>query len=110
MRANMPKFGKRTPFTRSYFTDFEAAYGDDPHGKSKRKDQGEAGRFRCFSRAWIAERSDSLDIAWLKDDSAEDAADLPEPAVLAQEAMSELDAAMAELQGILAELGDEVVE
>lgn len=33
------------------------------------------------------ERADSLDIAWLKDDNAEDAADLPEPAVLAQEAM-----------------------
>ena len=110
MRANMPKFGKRTPFTRSYFTEFEAAYGDDPLGGSERKDQGEAGRFRCFTRTWIAERSDSLDIAWLKDDSAEDTADLPEPAVLAQEAMGELEAALLELQGILTELGDEVLE
>ena len=110
LRANMPKFGKRTPFTRTYFADFEAAYGDDPHGASPRIDQGESGRFRCFSREWIQERGDSLDIAWLKDDSAEDAADLPEPAVLAQEAMSELEAALAELQGILAELGEEVAE
>lgn len=110
MRANMPKFGKRTPFTRSYFTEFEAAYGDDAFGDSKRKDQGETGRFRSFTRKWIAERSDSLDIAWLKDDSAEDAADLPEPAVLAQEVMGELEAALAELQGILAELGEEVAE
>ena len=51
-----------------------------------------------------------MDIAWLKDDSATDAQDLPEPAVLAQEAMSELEAAMEELQSILAELGEEVVE
>ncbi len=109
LRANMPKFGKRTPFTRAYFTEFEAAYGADPLGAAARTDQGEAGRFRCFTRESIAARSDSLDIAWLKDDSVEDAADLPEPAALAQEAILELEAAVAELQGILAELGDEVV-
>ena len=63
-------------------------------------------RFRSFSREWIRERGDSLDIAWLKDDNAEDAADLPEPAVLAQEAMEELEGALAELQAILAELGE----
>ena len=107
MRANMPKFGKRTPFTDSYFTEFEKAYGDDPLGGSKREDQGEAGRFRCFTRKSIADRNDNLDIAWLKDDSAEDVTDLPEPAVLAQDAINELEAALAELQGILAELGDE---
>ena len=110
MRANMPKFGKRTPFTRSYFTEFEQAYGDDPLGNSARVDQGETGRFRCFSREWIAGRSHSLDIAWLKDESAEDAADLPEPAVLAQEAITELEAALVELQGILIELGEEGAE
>ena len=49
---------------------------------------------------------DSLDISWLKDDSAEDAADLPEPAVLAREAMEELNGALAELEAILAELGE----
>ena len=110
MRANMPKFGKRTPFTRAHFTDFQAAYGTDPHAIAARTDQGESGRFRSFSRAAIAERNDSLDIAWLKDDSAEDAADLPEPAVLAQEAMDELELALADLQAFLAELGDEVAE
>lgn len=110
MRANMPKFGKRTPFIRSHFDAFEAAYGDDPHGTSTRTDQGEVGRFRCFSREWIAGRSHSLDIAWLKDESTEDAADLPEPAILAQEAVTELEAALAELQGIIAELGEEVME
>ena len=108
MRANMPKFGKRTPFTRRHFADFEAAYGDDVHGDGERTDHGEAGRFRSFSREWIAKRSDNLDITWLKDDSVEDTADLPEPALLAQEAMVELEAAFAELQAILVELGEEV--
>jgi len=106
LRANMPRFGKRTPLTRAHFAEFEAAYGPDPLGTAPRTDQGESGRFRCFTRDWIKERGDSLDIAWLKDDNAEDAADLPEPAVLAQEAMGELEGALAELQAILKELGE----
>jgi type I restriction enzyme M protein len=107
MRANAPKFGKRTPLTDAYFKDFIAAYGEDPKGKSSRQDQGEQGRWRSFSREWIAnEKGDSLDIAWLKDDSTEDAADLPEPTVLAREALAELNGAIEELEGILAELGE----
>ena len=53
---------------------------------------------------------DSLDISWLKDEGAEDAADLPEPAVLAREAVEELNGALAELEAILAELGEPVTE
>jgi len=112
LRANMPSFGKRTEFNRSYFTDFEKAFGSDPLGASaslkKRKETGEAGRFRRFTRDWIAERGDNLDIAWLKDDSETAAEDLPEPEALAEEALGELEAAMADLRSILIELGDEV--
>ena len=107
MRANAPRFGKRTPLTREHFQDFIAGYGEDPNGLSARVDQGESGRWRRFSRDWIREeKGDSLDIAWLKDDAAEDAADLPEPAVLAREAMDELNGALEELEAILAELGE----
>jgi len=112
LRANMPSFGKRTLLMRSHFADFELAFGDDPLGGSaslaKRVDTGEEGRFRKFSRDWIAERGDNLDIAWLKDENADNNSDLPEPAILAQEAIGELEAALAELRGILKELGEEV--
>ncbi len=64
MRTNAPSFGKRTPFTRAHFADFEKAFGADPLGKSKRKDQGETGRFRKFTREEIAKRGDNLDITW----------------------------------------------
>lgn len=111
LRANMPQFGKRTPLTRDHFTPFETAFGKDPLGNpaalKQRKDEGETGRFRKFNRDWIAQRDDSLDIAWLKDDSAESSADLPEPAVLATEALSEMEAIMNDLRGILAELGND---
>ena len=50
MRANMPAFGKTTPLTVEDFAEFEKAYGNDPNGKAKRKDQGEEGRWRCFTR------------------------------------------------------------
>ncbi|QSB02306.1 N-6 DNA methylase [Methylomonas sp. EFPC1] len=111
LRANMPQFGKRTQLTEQHFAEFEAAFGNDPSGSSaslaNRIDQGETGRFRKFTREQIAERGDSLDISWLKDDNATEAQDLPEPVELAQEAMSELDAAMEELRGILEQLGME---
>lgn len=112
MRANMPQFGKRTELKDNHFADFEKAYGTDPLGSAaslaKRIDTGELGRFRRFTRTEIADRNDSLDISWLKDDSVEDAADLPAPEVLAQKAMGELEAALAELQGIIDMLGVEV--
>jgi type I restriction enzyme M protein len=112
LRANMPQYGKRTQLARSHFTEFENAFGDDPLGypKSlkKRDDTGEQGRFRRFTREWIAERGDSLDISWIKDESEGAMDEMPEPAMLAQEAMGELEAAFEELRGILAELGEEV--
>ena len=114
LRANMPQYGKRTPLTREHFSEFEAAFGKDPLGSpaalKKRKDTGETGRFRKFTRQWITERDDSLDISWLKDDSAESSADLPEPAILAASAMQEMEAIMNDLRGILAELGEDIEE
>jgi type I restriction enzyme M protein len=111
LRANMAQFGKRTLLTREHFKEFEAAFGKDPLGSAKslakRKDAGDTGRFRKFTRDWIAERGENLDIAWLKDDSDASQDELPEPAVLAREAMAELEEAFEELRGILAELGED---
>ena len=50
----------------------------------------------------------NLDIFWLKDEREEENGELPEPAILAQEAIRELEAAIAELQGILQELGEDI--
>jgi type I restriction enzyme M protein len=110
LRANMPAFGKRTPLTREHFAEFEAAYGPDPLGLAPRTATGPEGRWQCFSREEIAGRGDSLDLAWLKDDSADSASELPEPAELAREAMGELEGALDDLRAILAELGEELEE
>jgi type I restriction enzyme M protein len=105
MRTNMPAFGKRTPFTRAHFAEFEAAYGEDSGGKSKRKDGGETGRWRRFTREDVAKRGDNLDIAWLKDDSVTDHAALPEPEEIAAQIVAQLQTALEEMQGLQEELG-----
>ncbi|MGA4505930.1 N-6 DNA methylase [Citrobacter portucalensis] len=129
LRTNMPSFGKRTPFTEQHLQPFETVYGEDPHGLSPREegewsfnaeesevadseenkntDQHQAtSRWRKFSREWIrTAKSDSLDISWLKDKDSIDADSLPEPDVLAAEAMSELVQALSELDALMRELG-----
>ncbi|UWM64769.1 type I restriction-modification system subunit M [Enterobacter sp. CP102] len=129
LRTNMPSFGKRTPFTEQHLKAFEEVFGDDPHGNSPRA-EGEwsfnaseidvadseenqdiaqhltTSRWLKFSRDWIrTAKSDSLDISWMKDKDSIDADSLPEPDVLAAEAMSELVQALGELDALMRELG-----
>jgi len=92
---------KDRPLTPAHFAEFEKCYGDDPNGKSKRKDLGEEGRFRKFSTADVKKRDYKLDITWLKDESLEDAEDFPEPQDLAAEAITELEAVVDDLREIV---------
>jgi type I restriction enzyme M protein len=105
LRTNAPAFGKRTPFTIEYLKPFVDAFGADPTGKSKRKDQGEAGRFRAFTRDEIARRNDNLDLSWLKDDNAHDETDAGEPEEIAAEIRVELEGALADLAALEELLG-----
>jgi type I restriction enzyme M protein len=111
LRTNIPVFGKRTPLTLDHFAEFMAAYGKDPYGKAKRKDGGEAGRWRKFSRKEIAERGDNLDVTWLRDEGVTHSDDLPEPEEVAAEIMERLRVAMEEMEA-LSELlvGENMVE
>lgn len=113
LRANMPQFGKRTVFSASHLAEFCAAVGDDLTRVDETARQAfidqhgnpDTCRLRCFSRAEIAAKDDSLDLSWIRDDSSEDSANLPEPDVLISAALEEMAGAMSELQAILVELG-----
>lgn len=124
MRANMPAFGKRTPFTRDYFCTppdapasqprdkFEDVFGNDPRGgpaaMAARQDTGEAGRWRRFTREQIALRGDNLNITWLEDSSGAATDRKGEnPARVAGLALRELNAAVSELRALLDELGED---
>ena len=101
-RSNVPGITKKErPLTRKHFKEFEVCYGKDPNGMSERNDLGENGRFRKFHISEIKERDYKLDITWLKDESLENAEDLPEPEVLATEAISELEAVVDDLRDII---------
>jgi type I restriction-modification system DNA methylase subunit len=101
-RSNVPGITKKDrPLTAQHFAEFEKCYGKDPNGLSKRTDTGEAGRFRKFHISEIKERGYKLDVTWLKDDSLEDADELPEPQDLATEAVTELEAVIDDLKEII---------
>lgn len=102
----MPSFGKRTPLTFEHFADFITCYGDDPNGTAPRTDQGEEGCWRCFSREFITQRGENLDISWLRDESLQSADDLPEPEEIAATIMEKLAIAMMEMEALTALLED----
>jgi type I restriction enzyme M protein len=104
LRANMPAFGKTSPLTPAHFAEFEQAFGDDPHGRGARRDEGEEGRFRRFSRADIAARGDNLDLAWLRDVSNDPEDSLSEPEELIGAILGHLRSALAEIEILSEEL------
>jgi type I restriction enzyme M protein len=113
LRANMQQFGKRRVLTEEHFKEFIKCYGKKVDGSSKREENENIARWRCFSRVDITKKDDSLDLAWIRDEDSEDVANLPEPDILINEAMEEMAGAMRDLKAILVELGsaedDEVV-
>lgn len=100
LRANMDAFGKTRPLTVDDFKLFEKAFGKDPYGKAKRKDEGEEGRFRFYTREQIAARNDNLDIAWLRDTSGDPEDELTEPEDLAVAITAHLKAALEEIDNL----------
>ncbi len=102
-RSNVEGVTKKDrPLSDKHFEEFEKCYGKDPNGQSKRKDLGEEGRFRKFHIKEVQQRDYKLDINWLKDESLDDADSLPEPQILATEAITELEAVVDDLREVLA--------
>jgi type I restriction enzyme M protein len=110
MRSGAPAYGKTNPLKPADFADFVRAFGKDPLGHAKRKDQGETGRFRRFTRKEITARGDSLDIAWLKDASAEAEDGLETPADIAAAIEGHLASALEQARGLVEDLGTGATE
>mgnify|MGYP001799446227 CR=1 FL=1 len=98
LRTNMPKFGKRTPFTEAHFADFEKAYA----AKDRKKIKDE--RWSSISREEITKKNDSLDLGLIADESIAKTEDIGEPLDIAEAALSELAAITEELNAIIKEL------
>jgi len=103
-RSNVPGITKKDrPLTPEHFKEFERCYGADPFGRSKRDpSHSKEDRWHSFSIDEVKGRDYKIDgLKWLKDDSLDDADELPEPDELATDAIAELKAAMGGLNNIL---------
>lgn len=115
-RTNVPGITKKDrPLTPEHFVEFETCYGADPNGRAKRQEsdspagEGWLGgdRWRRFSIAEVKDRRFKLDgFKWLKDEDLENSDDLPEPEDLAADAVAELQAAVEDLNAVLAALAN----
>lgn len=91
---------KTNPLKREDLDDFVKCY--NPENRHQRK---ETERFKVFAYDDLIKRDKaSVDIFWLKDESLEDSANLPDPDVIAAEIVEELQAALDEFALIAADL------
>ena len=101
-RTNQHFTLKQNPLRPEHLAEFVEGYKPG----RPRSERVESERFKAFSYEELAARDKTnLDLVWLKDDSLEDAADLPAPEVLAREIAEELEAALGEVEAIVAALG-----
>jgi type I restriction enzyme M protein len=103
-RTNQHFTQKQNPLRREHLQDFVDCYKTGERNKRKESD-----RFKKFTYdELIARDKTNLDIFWLKDDSLEDAANLPAPDVLAIEIVEDLEVAIEEMRAVIAALGQDI--
>lgn len=100
LRTNMHFTRKENPLRREHLDDFVQCY--QAADRSNRK---ETDRFHRFTYDELLTRDKvSLDLLWLRDESLEDASNLPDPAVIAAEIVEDLEAALAQFTEIATSL------
>jgi len=120
LRTNKHFTLKTSPLRRDDLNEFVDLYNAANRNQRKATWSAEAdattgtgpdGRWRVYSYGeLIARDKASLDIFWLKDDSLADSDNLPPPAVIAQEIVEDLQAALEQFKLIAGDLGAEVLE
>ncbi len=107
-RTNIHHTLKKNPLKLEDLRDFITLY--NPKNRNKRKEiynpeTNPEGRWRKFTyEEIIARDKTSLDITWLKDKSLADLDNLPDPDVLAEEIIENLEAGLASFQQIIISL------
>lgn len=110
LRTNKHFTLKTDPLKREDLDEFVECY--NPANRHNRKptwsDKTPEGRWRAYDYDELVARDKaSLDLFWLKDDSLEDSANLPDPDVIAQEIVDDLEAALEQFRLIANDLGEE---
>ena len=103
LRSNLHFTLRTNPLRREDLDDFVACY--KPDNRYERaptwSEENPPGRWRAFAYDELVQRDKaSLDLFWLRDESLEDAANLPEPDEIAAEIIEDLRPALEQLEAI----------
>jgi type I restriction enzyme M protein len=106
-RTNVHITLKQNPLTRAALDEFVQCF--NPANRYERtptwSEDNPDGRWRAYSYEEIAGRDKiNLDIFWLRDESLADTENLPEPDVIAEEIVEDLEAALEQFRLIFADL------
>jgi type I restriction enzyme M protein len=107
LRTNRHFILKTQRLARADLDEFVACYR--PGERQKRaatwSEKNPDGRWRPYTYDEIIQRDKvSLDLFWLRDESLEDSANLPEPGILAQEIADDLRAALEQIEDMIGDL------
>ncbi len=108
LRTNQHFTLKTNPLKRFDLDDFVACY--HPENRHERKptwaEKNPTGRWRPYAYEELLQRDKvSLDIFWLKDESLEDSANLPDPDIIAADIAEDLRTALEQFEAISEDLG-----
>jgi type I restriction enzyme M protein len=110
-RSNISHTLKKNPMTSEHLKDFVKLY--NPENRNKRKEtwseENPEGRWKKFTYSEIIERDKTnLDIFWIKDKSLTDLDNLPDPDILANEIIENIEAGLNSFKEIMETInGDE---
>ena len=113
LRTNIHHTLKTKRMVRADLDEFVACYKPGERGKRRTtwSDKKPEGRWRAYTYEEIVARDKvSLDLFWLRDESLEDSANLPDPHVLAQEIADDLRSALGQIEDILGDLEQRAVK
>jgi type I restriction enzyme M protein len=108
LRTNKHFTLKQNRLARSDLDEFVALYNPDNRHDRKAtwsEKKNPEGRWRCYGYDEIIARDKaSLDLFWLRDESLEDSANLPDPHILAAEIADDLRTSLEQIEDILGDL------
>ncbi len=110
LRTNKHFTLKTNPLKREDLDEFVQCY--NPENRHQRQptwsEKNPDGRWRAYAYDELINRDKaSLDVFWLRDESLEESDNLPDPDVLAQEIVEDLEAALEQFREIASDLGGE---
>lgn len=102
LRTNTHFTLRTNPLRYENLQDFIRCYHPE-----NRHDRQESERFKAFGyEELVARDKANLDIFWLKDESLEDSENLPDPDILVQEIVEDLQTALEQFTGVISSLGE----